>query len=117
MGTLTDEVIVDARAAVRVETDLPAELIAAIGCAVLTGGGAVLNIAAPRAGDAVLVIGAGGVGLAAALAATAVGAVPIAVVDPSEPARARALACGATTALDVVPHSSLPVPRSRTFPS
>jgi S-(hydroxymethyl)glutathione dehydrogenase / alcohol dehydrogenase len=100
LGTLVDELVVDERAAVRVDTDLPGAHLAVIGCAVLTGAGAVINIASTRAGDRVLVIGAGGVGLAAVQAATAVGAAAVVAVDPSADARQAALACGATYAVD-----------------
>jgi alcohol dehydrogenase len=44
-----------------------------LGCAVLTGGGAVVNAAAPRAGERVVVVGLGGVGMAAVLVAAALG--------------------------------------------
>src|SRR5262245_58332409 len=39
LGTLADALVVDERAAVRVDSELPAELLAVIGCAVLTGAG------------------------------------------------------------------------------
>ena len=100
LGTLADELVVDERAAVRVDTDLAATHLAVIGCAVLTGAGAVINIAATCAGDRVLVIGAGGVGLAAVQAAVAVGATTVVAVDPSADARHAASACGATHTVD-----------------
>ena len=65
LGTLADAVVVDERVAVKVESDLPAELLAMVGCAVLTGTGSALNLADLQTGDSVLVIGAGGIGLAA----------------------------------------------------
>jgi S-(hydroxymethyl)glutathione dehydrogenase/alcohol dehydrogenase len=108
LGTLADELVVDERAAVRVDTDLPAVQLAVIGCAVLTGAGAIVNIAATRAGDRVLVVGAGGVGLAAVQAAVAVGATAIVAVDPSAEARRAALACGATQAVDPASASVAP---------
>lgn len=52
-----------------------------IGCAVLTGAGAVLHTAKVEAGQSVAVIGAGGVGLSAIGAAAIVGADPIVAVD------------------------------------
>jgi S-(hydroxymethyl)glutathione dehydrogenase/alcohol dehydrogenase len=95
LGTLTDALVVDERAAVRVDTSLADPELAVIGCAVLTGAGAVLNIATARAGDSVLVVGAGGVGLAAVLAARVLCAEVLAI-DPSRPAQAAARRCGAT---------------------
>lgn len=62
--------------------DVPAHVGALLGCAVLTGGGAVKNAAGLRAGESVVVFGAGGVGLAAALVASALGASRVTVVDP-----------------------------------
>ncbi len=98
LGTLAEFVIVDERAAVAVVTDLPAQQLAVIGCAVLTGAGSVFNIAETVSGDAVLVVGAGGIGLSAVQAARAAGAVVIVAVDPSPAARSMALAVGATDA-------------------
>jgi S-(hydroxymethyl)glutathione dehydrogenase / alcohol dehydrogenase len=99
LGTFSDELVVDERAVVPVQTDLALEQIALVGCAVLTGAGSVLNIATVEPGDSVLVVGAGGVGLSAVQAARAQGALPIAALDPSAAAREAALASGATHAL------------------
>ncbi|GAB3129415.1 alcohol dehydrogenase catalytic domain-containing protein [Tsukamurella serpentis] len=64
-----DHAVVDARSVTRVDADVPPEVAAVLGCAVLTGGGAVLNAGAPGGGDDVIVIGLGGVGMAAVLTA------------------------------------------------
>ena len=63
--------IVDARSVVAVSHDTPPDIAAVLGCAVLTGGGALLNTAAPPTGATVAVVGLGGVGLAALLVARA----------------------------------------------
>ena len=47
----------------------PADAAALLGCAVLTGGGAVLNVGKPRSAAIVVVVGLGGVGMAAVLTA------------------------------------------------
>lgn len=99
LGTFADELIVDRLAVVPVDTDLPAAELSVIGCAVLTGTGAALNIARVTAGETVLVVGAGGVGLAAIQGARIAGAANIVAVDPSVAARASATACGATHAV------------------
>ncbi|WP_203336907.1 alcohol dehydrogenase catalytic domain-containing protein [Nocardioides limicola] len=65
--------VVDRRSVVPVDEDVPADVAAILGCAVLTGGGAVLNAGRPAPGDDVLVVGLGGVGLAAVLTALAGG--------------------------------------------
>lgn len=57
---------------VRVDSDVPADVAALLGCAVLTGGGAVLNAADLSGGERVIIVGLGGVGMAAALVAKAI---------------------------------------------
>ncbi|TDU28957.1 aryl-alcohol dehydrogenase/geraniol dehydrogenase (NAD+) [Panacagrimonas perspica] len=84
---------------VPVPRDLPLELLGPLGCGVMTGAGAVLNSLQVREGESVVIFGAGAVGISAVLAAAAVGASPIIVVEPNE-GRCR-LACelGATITL------------------
>ena len=77
--TLADEMFV-----VKVPADIDRETTAIIGCAVITGAGAVLHTAAVQPGDSVAIFGAGGVGLSAVAAARKCGADPIIVVDLSE---------------------------------
>jgi alcohol dehydrogenase len=66
---------------VRIDGDIPIEVAALFGCAVLTGVGAVLNTARVRAGEAVAIVGLGGVGMSALLGARLAGAFPIVAVD------------------------------------
>ena len=54
------------------DDDVPADVAAVLGCAVLTGGGALLNAAPPEPGQSVMVVGLGGVGMAALLTAVAI---------------------------------------------
>ncbi|WP_280256757.1 alcohol dehydrogenase catalytic domain-containing protein [Nocardia wallacei] len=61
--------VVDRRSVVPVDDDVPPEVAAVLGCAVLTGGGALLNSARPGPGDRIMVVGLGGVGMAAVLVA------------------------------------------------
>ena len=65
--------VVDTRSVVAVEDDVPPAVAAVLGCAVLTGGGALLNAAPPEPGQSVMVVGLGGVGMAALLTAVALG--------------------------------------------
>jgi len=65
--------VVSRTSVVPVDADVPAEIAALLGCAVLTGGGAVLNAGRPAPGDTVAVVGLGGVGMAALLVARALG--------------------------------------------
>ncbi len=77
---------------------VPMEQAALLGCAALTGVGAVLNAARPEPGFSALVIGAGGVGQFVVQGARIAGAAEILVVDPVEARRAQALELGATRA-------------------
>jgi S-(hydroxymethyl)glutathione dehydrogenase/alcohol dehydrogenase len=100
LGTFADVMTTGAASVVKVETDLPSEQLALIGCAVTTGVGAVLNTAEVRAGDIVAVIGAGGVGQAVVQGARIAGASRILVVDPVALKREAARQAGATDLLD-----------------
>ncbi|BDT96893.1 MULTISPECIES: alcohol dehydrogenase catalytic domain-containing protein [Nocardia] len=66
--------VVDRRSVVPVDDDVPPEVAAVLGCAVLTGGGALLNSARPGTGDRIMVVGLGGVGMAAVLVAVSLAA-------------------------------------------
>jgi aryl-alcohol dehydrogenase len=88
------------RNAVKVDSDLPAELVAPLGCGLQTGAGAVLNSLKVPAGAAVAVFGTGTVGLAAVMAARAVSAAPIIAVDINADRLALARELGATHVID-----------------
>ncbi|NYG06926.1 alcohol dehydrogenase [Phycicoccus badiiscoriae] len=91
--------VVDTRSVVAVGDDVPPAVAAVLGCAVLTGGGALLNAAPPSPGQRVLVVGLGGVGMAAVLTAVAIGAGEVVAVDAVAAKREQALALGASRAL------------------
>lgn len=96
LGALSEEVVVRQEALVVIPQGVPAEQAALLGCAALTGFGAVRSTAAVAPGDAVAVLGLGGVGLSVVLAARAAGAAPVIAVDITESKRDLALAAGAT---------------------
>lgn len=75
--------VVNRASVVRVDPDVPPEVAALLGCAVLTGGGAVINAGRPADGQSVIVVGLGGVGMAALLVAVALGH-PVIAVDALE---------------------------------
>ncbi|WPD18557.1 zinc-dependent alcohol dehydrogenase family protein [Thermaerobacter composti] len=81
---------------IKIDPDIPFDVAAVFGCAVMTGVGAVVNTARVEPGSSVAVFGLGGVGLAAVMGAVAAGAYPVVAVDvlPDKLERARAL--GAT---------------------
>ncbi|MDQ1622620.1 MAG: hypothetical protein QOH19_1038 [Actinomycetota bacterium] len=76
--------VVDRASAVPVGDDVPADIAAVLGCAVLTGGGAVLNAARPKPEDSIMIVGLGGVGMAALITAVSQGISRIVAVDTLE---------------------------------
>lgn len=76
--------------------ELPFEIAALFGCAVLTGVGAAVNTAKIRAGERVAVVGLGGVGLSALLGAIACGAAQVIAIDLADDKLALAKTLGAT---------------------
>ena len=85
---------------VRVDPDLAFDEAAIFGCAVITGVGAVVNTASMPGGASALVVGLGGVGLAALLAARRLEATTLVAVDLSEEKLALARELGATHAFN-----------------
>jgi alcohol dehydrogenase len=69
---------------IRVEARLPFDEAAVFGCAVITGTGAVINTAGVPRGSTVAIVGLGGVGLAALLAAHMLDAKAIVAIDTNE---------------------------------
>ncbi len=99
-GAFATETVVGANACIPVPDDVPLTEAALLGCAVLTGSGAVRNSARVRAGESVVVIGLGGVGLSAVQAAAVAGADPVIAVDPAPDKAALARRLGATEVLE-----------------
>ena len=95
-----EHAVVSARSAVKIDPELPPEIAALFGCAVMTGVGAVVNTARVQAGQSAVVFGLGGVGLSALLGAALVGAHPLVAVDVVPEKLALALTLGATHAID-----------------
>ena len=81
VSAFADHIVVSAQSAVKVDDDLPYEIAALFGCAVLTGVGAATNSARVTADDRVAVFGLGGVGLAALLGAVVSGAGTVVAID------------------------------------
>jgi S-(hydroxymethyl)glutathione dehydrogenase / alcohol dehydrogenase len=98
-GALCERLVVPRKAALRVEQDLRLEHAALLGCAALTGVGAVLFVARSEPGSVALVIGAGGVGQFVVQGARIADAAVIISVDPIEGRRERARQLGATHAI------------------
>lgn len=90
--------VVDRRSVVPVPADVPADVAALLGCAVLTGGGAVLNTGPLTPGQKVTVVGLGGVGMAAVLTALALDGIEVNAVDMQADKLQTALRLGAARA-------------------
>jgi S-(hydroxymethyl)glutathione dehydrogenase/alcohol dehydrogenase len=99
LGAFAEEIVVPAVAAIRIGEDVPYDVAALVGCGVMTGVGAVINTAQVRPGDAVVVIGCGGVGIAAIQGARLCGATTIVAVDTVEAKHEIARRFGATHAV------------------
>ena len=99
IGALAERMVLPAKAVLPIPGDLPLEEAALIGCAALTGVGAVLSRAKVEPGASVLVVGAGGVGQFVVQGARVAGAARIVAADPLEGRRAQALRVGATEAV------------------
>jgi len=94
-SAFADKAVVSRRSLVKIDPALSFEEAALFGCAVMTGVGAVVNTAGVTAGQSVVVVGLGGVGLASVLGALACGASPVIAVDLSEEKLALAGTLGA----------------------
>jgi S-(hydroxymethyl)glutathione dehydrogenase / alcohol dehydrogenase len=100
LGTFAQELTASETLLVKVNTDLPSEQLALIGCGVTTGVGAALNTAQVKPGASVAVFGCGGVGQSVIQGARIAGAARIFAVDPVASKREIALQLGATDVID-----------------
>lgn len=102
VGAFAERVLLPATSVVAVPDALSIDHAALLGCAALTGVGAVENAARVAEGQSVVVVGAGGVGLFAVQGARLAGADPLVAVDPNRErlALARELGASATATPD-----------------
>ncbi|MDB5969970.1 MAG: geraniol dehydrogenase [Hydrocarboniphaga sp.] len=88
------------RNVIKVDRDVPIELLGPLGCGVQTGAGAIMRSLACRKGSSLLVLGGGAVGLSAVLGAVVRECATIIVVEPKQARRELALQLGATHVID-----------------
>jgi len=100
VSAFAERAVVARESCVKIDPDLPYELAALFGCAVLTGVGAVVNTARVEPGASVAVVGLGGVGLSAVIGAKLAGARQVVAVDLSDEKLAFARRLGATDAVN-----------------
>ena len=80
-SSFADFALASERNVIKVRDDIPLELLAPLGCGVMTGAGAVMNSLQPRPGASIAVFGVGPVGMSAILAAVVCGCTTIIAVD------------------------------------
>lgn len=98
VGTFARRAVVSEYSLTKIDDDIPFNVAALLSCGVPTGWGSAEYGAEVSAGDTVIVMGAGGVGMNAVQAAATRGAAHVIVADPVEFKRERAKAFGATHA-------------------
>lgn len=98
LSAFAEYAVISERSAVAISRDVPFDVAALFGCAVMCGAGTVLNTGEVRPGDRVAVIGLGGVGTSALLGAVLAGAGEIIAIDRDERRLEAAVRMGATHA-------------------
>ena len=81
VSCFSEYVVIPREGAVKIPNDIPVEIAALLGCAVITGVGAVERTAGVRPEESIAVIGCGGVGLNVIQAASLSGAYPVIAID------------------------------------
>ncbi|MFP6639196.1 MAG: Zn-dependent alcohol dehydrogenase [Myxococcota bacterium] len=96
VGTFAEELIISEHCCVKIDADIPLDIVSLIGCGVTTGVGAAINSAGITPGSSVVVFGCGGVGISAIQGARIAGAAEILAVDRVESKLEQAKHFGAT---------------------
>ncbi|MCB0954120.1 MAG: NDMA-dependent alcohol dehydrogenase [Microthrixaceae bacterium] len=110
LGTFSEKILVSENSLVRVEPDLPLDIVALVSCGVATGVGSAVHRAEVRAGHNVAIVGVGGVGINAVQGAAISGARRVIAIDPVEFKREKAMELGATHTYSSVDEALLAVP-------
>ncbi len=100
LGCMAEEAVVPATSAVRIDSHIPLDRAALVGCGVMTGVGAAINTARVTPGARCAVFGCGGVGLSVIQGCRIAGASRIIAVDVAESKLELARRFGATDAVD-----------------
>jgi S-(hydroxymethyl)glutathione dehydrogenase/alcohol dehydrogenase len=110
LGTFSEKILVSQDSLVRVEPDLPLDVVALVSCGVATGVGSAVHRAGVRAGQNVAIVGIGGVGINAVQGAAISGAKRVIAIDPVEFKREKAMEMGATHTYSSIDEALLAVP-------
>ena len=100
LSSFAEQMLVHENAVVKIRQDMPLDRASLIGCAIMTGYGAVVNTARIGPGDTVAVIACGGVGMAAVNSARVAGAERIIAIDLNADKLALAYELGATDVIN-----------------
>jgi S-(hydroxymethyl)glutathione dehydrogenase/alcohol dehydrogenase len=100
LSGFAERMLVHRNALVKIRDDMPLDLACLLGCAVITGTGAVFRTSQVRAGASVAIVGCGGVGLAAVNGAAIAGAARIIAIDMAPGKLELARRFGATDVID-----------------
>ncbi|MEE3325927.1 MAG: Zn-dependent alcohol dehydrogenase [Myxococcota bacterium] len=96
VGTFSEEMVISQHCCIKIDSDIPLDVVSLIGCGVTTGVGAAINSAHVSPGSSVVVFGCGGVGISAIQGARIAGAAEILAVDMVESKLEQAKHFGAT---------------------
>ena len=102
IGTFSEYAVVHENSVVPVGDWYPLEAVSLCSCGVATGWGSAVNVADVSAGDTVVVVGTGGIGVNAVQGAAMAGAANVIAVDPIEMKREFAQTMGATHAVSSI---------------
>lgn len=116
VSCFAEKAVVSERSLIKIPSSIPPQIAAITGCAVITGVGAALNLMKESTGTAVMVIGAGGVGLSAMMGLNLIGAYPVIAVDTVDARLDLAREVGATHTINPITQD-LPAELARISPT
>jgi S-(hydroxymethyl)glutathione dehydrogenase/alcohol dehydrogenase len=96
LGTFASHTVVSEASCIKLDDDIPLDMAALVGCGVTTGWGSSVYLAEVKAGETVVIVGIGGIGINAIQGAVMAGARNVVAVDPVAFKREQALLFGAT---------------------
>ncbi|HVY17573.1 MAG TPA: Zn-dependent alcohol dehydrogenase [Rhodopila sp.] len=100
LSVFAEQMLVHEHAVVKIDSDIPLDRAALVGCGVMTGVGAVFHAAKVEPGSTVAVLGCGGIGLSAVNGAALAGASRIIAIDTNPSKLERAREMGATDVIN-----------------
>jgi S-(hydroxymethyl)glutathione dehydrogenase/alcohol dehydrogenase len=109
LGTFSPYMTVHQDSVVKIDKDVPFEVAAIMGCAVPTGFGSATNVAEVKAGETVIIVGVGGIGMSALQGAVLSGARRVIAIDPVPFKREAAVKFGATHVYPSMAEAIMPV--------